>query len=157
MANGEKGLHKQTPHLFLAVFLLVLFCVPWLCSLDAHWSSDEARWLRRSADFIFAVRAGEFDQMLIAYHPGVMTMWFGGLRAFFGDTAERVSIKQLVFARWFIGAAVLIELLGAFFLLHRLFGLWISVISFTFLASSPLFLAQFRRVHTDALAAVFAC
>lgn len=141
--------------LFLAVFLFVLFCVPRLFSLDAHWSSDEALWLRRSADFIFAVRAGEFDQTLRTYHPGVMTMWLGGLRAFFLDTAEQVSIKQLLFARWFIGAAVLIGLLWAFFLLHRLFGLWSSVISFTFLACSPLFLAQSRRAHTDALAAVF--
>ena len=155
MADDKEGFHKQASRLFLGVFLFVLLCVPRLFSLDAHWSSDEARWLRRSTDFIFAVRAGEFDQTLIAYHPGVMTMWVGGLRAFLLDTAEQVSIKQLVFARWFIGTAVLIGLLEAFFLLHRLFGLWSSVISFTFLASSPLFLAQSRRVHTDALAAVF--
>ena len=40
-------------------------------------------------------------------------------------------------------------------LVYRLFGRWVAVIGATFLSFSPLFLAQSRRVHTDALAAVF--
>lgn len=42
--------------------------------LSAHWSSDEARWLQRSENFMSAVKQGKFSNTLITYHPGVMTM-----------------------------------------------------------------------------------
>ena len=100
-----------------------------------------------------AVKGRDFSETLISYHPGVMTMWIAGLRTFFIE--PQVDVPNLAFSRWFIGVAVLMGLVVTFFLLHRLFGLWISVVSFAFLACSPLLLTQSRRVHTDALAAVF--
>ena len=99
------------------------------------------------------VKEGDFSETLVSYHPGVMTMWIAGLRTFFIE--PRVDVPNLAFARWFIGVAVLLGIAVASVLLNRLFGGWVSVISFVFLAFSPLFLAQSRRVHTDALAAVF--
>ena len=61
--------------------------------LDAHWSSDEARWLNRSAQFMSAVKKGEFSDTLIAYHPGVPTMWLAGLRTFFMES--NVDVENL--------------------------------------------------------------
>ncbi len=139
--------------LILVLCLFAIASVPRLFSLGAHWSSDEALWLRRSTDFMLAVKERNFSKTLVSYHPGVMTMWIAGLRTFFFE--PKVNVRNLAFGRWFIGVVVLIGLVAAFFLLYRLFGLWVSVISFTFLVCSPLFLAQSRRVHTDALAAVF--
>ena len=149
------SLKRPTVFLFLALSLFAVASVPRLLSLNAHWSSDEARWLRRSASFMSAVAVedGNLSGTLVSYHPGVMTMWIAGLRTFFIE--PQVDVPNLTLARWSIGVAVLIGLAIAFILLNRLFGLWIAVVSFAFLVCSPLLLAQSRRVHTDALAAVF--
>ena len=99
------------------------------------------------------VKKGDFSQTQIAYHPGVTTMWIAGLRTFF--TAPRVNVENLVLARWFIGIVIWIGIGLASLLLYRLFGAWVAVAGVACLAYSPLFLAQTRRVHTDALAATF--
>ena len=143
--------HQARP--FLILFLFVVVSVPRLLSLDAHWSSDEAGWLRQSATFINAVKKGDFSETLVAHHPGVITMWVVGLRTL--ATEPHVNVQNLALARWFIGVTVLIGLSIASILIYRLLGFWIAFISFTFIAFSPLFLAQSRRVHTDALAAIF--
>ena len=143
----------KTRILLLALCFFLIAAIPRLFSLDAHWASDEARWLHRSASFISAVKKGEFSETLIAYHPGVTTMWVAGLRTFF--TVPRLDILNLARARWFIGIVVAAGISLACFLLYRLFGKWIALASFLCLAFSPFFLAQTRRVHTDALATVF--
>ena len=122
-------------------------------TLDAHWSSDEARWLNRSAQLMSAVKQGEFSETVIAYHPGVTTMWLAGLRTFF--TAPGVNVENLARARCFIGVVVWLGIGAACLLIYRLFGRWVALASFVCLAYSPLFLAQTRRVHTDALATIF--
>ena len=84
-------LSQQTARYTAGVLLIVCFFFivnsPRLLSLDAHWSSDEARWLRRSAVFMDTVEQGRFSETLIAYHPGVVTMWVAGLRTFFTPPA----------------------------------------------------------------------
>ncbi|MDE0554094.1 MAG: glycosyltransferase family 39 protein, partial [Candidatus Poribacteria bacterium] len=127
--------------------------IPRFLSLDANWSGDEARWLRRSAQFMSAMKKGEFSETLIAYHPGVTTMWLAGLRTFFAE--PRMDVENLARARWFIGIMVWAGIGVACFLLHRLFGRWVALAGFACLAYSPFFLAQTRRVHTDALATTF--
>ena len=122
-------------------------------SLNAHWSSDETRWLRRSAQFMSAVKHGEFSDTLIAYHPGVTTMWIAGLRTFFVEPS--VDVPNLARARWFIGIVVWIGIGIACLLLYKLFGQGVALAGFACLAYSPLFLTQTRRVHTDALASTF--
>ena len=136
---------------FLGFFFLI--CLPRLLSLDAHWNSDEARWLARSSEFIDAIKTGQLSETLVAYHPGVITMWTAGIRKLYMDF--QLNVENLVHARFFIGLTVLIGLLLACFLLKRLLGPWIAITSLACIAFSPLFLAQTRRVHTDALAATF--
>lgn len=144
---------SKTTRFFFILCLFSIVCIPWFLSLEAHWSSDEARWLRRSAQFMSAVKKGEFSDTLIAYHPGVTTMWIAGLRTFFIE--PHVDVPNLTRARWFIGIVALAGVGIACLLLCKLFGQWVALTSFACLAYSPLFLAQTRRVHTDALAAVF--
>ena len=133
--------------------LFVAASVPRLFSLGAHWTSDEAGWLDHSTVFMTAVEMGAFSETLVTFHPGVITMWLAALRTFF--TEPHVSVQGLALARWFIGVALLIGIGVAAMLLYRLFGRWIAVIGAAFLSFSPLFLAQSRRVHTDALASIF--
>ena len=146
--------------LFLGLCLFILISFPRLMSLDAHWSSDEGRWLNRSLVFMSAVKKGEFSETLIAYHPGVMTMWIAGLRVFFIKPHLNVPVRDqwfmnLTHARWFIGIFVWAGIGIACLLVYRLFGRWVALVSYACFAYSPLFLAQTRRVHTDALATVF--
>lgn len=100
-----------------------------------------------------AVKNGEFSETLIAYHPGVTTMWVAGLRTFFVEPL--VDVQNLARARGFIGIVVWIGIGGACILLYQLFGRLVALAGFACLSYSPLFLAQTRRVHTDALATIF--
>ena len=148
-----KPLSPKTSSLFLGVCLFVAASVSRLFSLGDHWTSDEAGWLTHSTVFIAAVDMGAFSETLVTFHPGVITMWLAALRTFFTD--PHVSVQGLALARWFIGTALLSGIGVAAMLLYRLFGRWIALIGAMFLSFSPLFLAQSRRVHTDALAATF--
>ena len=148
-----KPILLKTSSLFFGMCLFLAASVPRLFSLGAHWTSDEAVWLDHSTVFMTAVEMGAFSETLVAHHPGVMTVWLAALRTLFIE--PHVSVQGLALARWFIGVALLIGIGVAAVLLYRLFGRWIAIIGATFLSFSPLFLAQSRRVHTDALAATF--
>ena len=139
------------------VLLIVCFFFiansPRFLSLDAHWSSDETRWLNRSEQFINAVEHNRFSDTAIAHHPGIMTMWITGVRTLL--TYPQIDLLNLTLARWFIGIVISLGIGIICLLLYQLFGRWVALVSFACLAYSPLFLAQTRRVHTDALATVF--
>ena len=148
-----KPLSQKTSSLFLGVCLFVAASASRLFSLGAHWTSDEGGWLDHSTVFMAAVEMGAFPETLVTFHPGVITIWIAALRTFF--TEPHISVLGLALARWFIGVALLSGIGVAAVLLYRLFGRWVALIGATFLSFSPLFLAQSRRVHTDALAATF--
>ena len=148
-----KPFSQKTLSFFFGVCLFVVASVPRLFSLGAHWTSDEAGWLDHSTVFMAAVEMGAFSETLVTFHPGVITMWLASLRTFF--TEPHISVQGLALARWFIGVALLSGIGVAAMLLYRLFGRWVALIGAMFLSFSPLFLAQSRRVHTDALAAIF--
>ena len=149
----KKLFSLKTSSLLFGVCLFVAASVPRLFSLGAHWTSDEGGWLDHSTVFMAAVEMGAFPETLVTFHPGVITMWLAALRTFF--TEPHVSVQGLALARWFIGVVLLIGMGVAAMLLYRLFGRWAALIGAAFLSFSPLFLAQSRRVHTDALAAIF--
>ena len=148
-----KPLSLKTSSLFFGACLFVAASVPRLFSLGAHWTSDEGGWLDHSTVFMAAVEMGAFSETLVTFHPGVITMWLAALRTFF--TEPDISVQGLALARWFIGVVLLSGIGLAAMLLYRLFGRWVALIGATFLSFSPLFLAQSRRVHTDALASTF--
>ncbi len=148
-----KPFSPKISSLFFGVCLFVVASASRLFSLGDHWTSDEGGWLDHSTVFMAAVEMGAFSETLITFHPGVITIWLAALRTFF--TEPHISVQGLALARWFIGVALLVGLGVAAVLLYRLFGRWVAVIGATFLSFSPLFLAQSRRVHTDALAATF--
>lgn len=144
---------KRKHLLFFSICLLLLTLLPRLSTLESHWSSDEVLWLDRSSEFMSAVRRGDFPETRIAYHPGVPTMWLAGLRTFF--TPPGTDVENLAAARWFIGLFVSACLMFSIFFFYQFFGRWVALASFACLSTSPFFLAQTRRVHTDALATIF--
>lgn len=146
----------KTRTLLIAFGLFLIVGIPRLFTLDAHWSSDESRWLQRSSQFMQAVQTGQFEQTLQVYHPGVTTMWLAGIRRLFGNNETWRSQKDLALSRWFICVMVSAGLVAVFYLLLRLFEeTWHAATAWGFVVLNPFFLAETRKVHTDALATIF--
>ena len=147
-----------------SVLLLICFALflPRLLSLEKDWSSDEARWLSRSNAFIQGVFQGNFKESLQSYHPGVPTMWLGGIAIWtkYGNTLgipgdALITKETLALARTGISVTTGCMILLIAYMLYRLYNTQIAFFSTVFLAFDPFFLAQSRRLHTDALVACF--
>ena len=154
---------------FVSVILVVTIFfsfLPRLRSSDTAWSSDETYWLFNSRDFMLSTLGADFSSTAKSYHPGVTTMWLGGMSLwtkYKGALAAApvlssqpfLSPTNLARARLTIALITACSIAIAFFLLNKLFGLRIAAFAGIFLAVDPLFLIQSRRFHTDALAAAF--
>ena len=150
--------------IFVTISLLVF--LPREFSRDTAWSSDETYWLSHSRDFMLSTLGGDFSSTAESYHPGVTTMWLGGMSLwtkYKGALAAApvlrsqpfLSPSNLARARLTIALITACSVVIAFLLLKKLFGLRIAAFAGIFLAVDPLFLIQSRRFHTDALAAAF--
>ena len=135
-------------------------------SLDTSWSSDETYWLFNSRDFMLSTLGADFSSTAESYHPGVTTMWLGGMSLwtkYKGALAAApvlssqpfLSPSNLARARLTIALITACNIVIVFLLLKKLFELRIAAFAGIFLAVDPLFLIQSRRFHTDALAAAF--
>ena len=150
--------------IFVTISLLAF--LPREFSRDTAWSSDETYWLSNSRDFMLSTLGADFSSTAESYHPGVTTMWLGGISLwtkYKGALAAApvlrsqpfLSPSNLARARLTIALITACSVVIAFLLLKKLFGLRIAAFAGIFLAVDPLFLIQSRRLHTDALAAAF--
>lgn len=149
----------KTPLLLLVCFSLF---VPRMFSLEKDWSSDEARWLNRSNTFTQAFSEGDFEACLQSYHPGVTTMWLGGLgiwtryRNTLGVPGDALLTKNtLALARTGVVLTIVCALVLVIYILYRLYNTLTAFFAAIFLAFDPFYLAQSRRLHTDGLVATF--
>lgn len=144
----------------------LLSFLPRVLSLNAAWSSDETVWLFRSQNFMAFTLDGEFSSIPQAHHPGVTTMWLGGLslwqkyrhalpNAHLLSRSPFLAPSNLARTRLTIAVTTAVTILIAFFFLQKLFGRQIATIASIFLAVDPILLMQSRRLHTDTLAANF--
>ena len=148
------------------ITISVLDFLPRVTSLDAVWSSDETYWFFNSRDFMLSTLGADFYSTAESYHPGVTTMWLGGISLwtkYKGALAAApvlrsqpfLSPSNLARARLTIALITACSIVTAFLLLKKLFGLRIAAFAGIFLAVDPLLLIQSRRLHTDALATAF--
>ena len=144
-------------------FLLVF---PRIHSLESHWLSDEALWLRRSHHFFKSLQNGDLDQTITSPHPGVTTMWLGGISLWLrykGGLAAAVNLttkpllspETLAATRMAVVLTTIVTILIAWYLLLKLLGWWRSSLAILFISVDPFYLALSRMMHTDALAASF--
>jgi hypothetical protein len=75
MNRSPNQLTNQLPS--IGLFLLAL--APRLASLRAFVTADEAKWIKRSADFLLAFLQGDFGRTFVNPTPGVTTTWTGAL------------------------------------------------------------------------------
>ena len=148
-------------------FVLVLFTfLPRLYSLSGHWATDEDLWMQRSRNFFFALKTGQLEDTLVAYHPGITTCWLGSLSIWL--TSQQGASYNWFHSGYFLSpdmlarvrfpivslSGVLILIVGI--LLNRLFGnQLLAAVGTLFLAIEPFLLSESRRAHTDVLTALF--
>ena len=158
---------KDYRHVGIILIIIgLLSLLPRALSLNAAWSSDETVWLFRSQSFMASTLDGDFSSIPQAHHPGVTTMWLGGVslwqkykhalpNAHLLSRSPLLAPSNLARTRLTIAVTTVITILIAFFFLQKLFGRQIATIASIFLAVDPILLAQSRRLHTDTLAADF--
>jgi hypothetical protein len=127
-------------------------------------------WYLRSAHFIAAVLAGDWGNTLYSEHPGVALMWpvaiglklywaLSGIAPaaksvpsdfepihFFGP----VPVEEIAAALLPLALLISLGIVGAYFLLRRLFGETTAAVAALLLATSPYYLAQSKILQLDA-------
>ena len=163
---GSLRLSKQNvaTGIFLLFLILVTF-IPRLFSLSSHWAADEDLWMGRSRNFYFALKNGQFEDTLVAYHPGVTTCWLGSLAVWSTSrqgyykawyrSAQFFSPEMLARIRFPIAFATGVLILLTGILIYRLFGRLLASVCTLFLTIEPFLLSESRRAHTDVLTALF--
>lgn len=152
--------------LFIILLVMGALCLPRLFSLQKNWSSDETRWLSRSYRFATALQNCDFARTFQSYHPGVTTLWLAGTALWidYGRglaaaphivTKKLFSPKRLAHARLPIVLTTFLAVLVTGLLLRRMLDNTVAMVATVFFALDPFFLAESRRLHTDALATGF--
>ena len=67
---------KSKVQLFM---IIIVALIPRLLDLSAFLTLDEFLWLDRSRNFLLALHAHDWADTFQTGHPGVITMWSGGL------------------------------------------------------------------------------
>ncbi|HYN88639.1 MAG TPA: glycosyltransferase family 39 protein, partial [Ardenticatenaceae bacterium] len=166
-----------------SLLLVVLAAAIWLprgLALDRFVTTDEPRWLVRSANFYQALAHGDFVHTFQRHHPGVVTMWLGMggyLWRFPGYASEAQRrygseydkdleyerflaliqatghrpVDLLAAGRFFVVLAITLILLLAFRVAASLVGLLPALAGVLLIAFDPFFIAHSRVLHLDAL------
>jgi len=161
-----------------ALLLLGLFLAAWMprvLALDTFVTTDERKWLTRSANFYQAISHADFAATFQREHPGVTVMWAGtlGFLTYFPtyaqvapgqfaweneDLEEWLSthstltpLQLLAAGRWWIALGIALAIMVGYFPLRRLFGAPAAALATLFVAWDPFFIALSRQLHPDGL------
>jgi len=161
-----------------ALLLLGLFFAAWMprvLALDTFVTTDERKWLARSANFYQAISQADFAATFQREHPGVTVMWAGtlGFLTYFPTYAQvapgqfawenedledwlsthssLTPLQLLAAGRWWIALGIALVITAGYFPLRRLFGAPAAVLATLFVAWDPFFIALSRQLHPDGL------
>jgi hypothetical protein len=157
----------------LALFLFVLAAAPRLSGLDVFLTPDETRWTCRSTNFYTSIAMQDLPGTYQKEHPGVVTMWLGNpgrevdptddvalacrsipasklVTQTAHDTLERIA-DRLFSGRIRVALFTSLGVALAFLIAGRLVGRPTAFLGALLLAWDPLFLAQSRVLHLDAV------
>lgn len=158
--------------------LFILALIPRALALDAFLTPDERRWLERSVKFLGALLYQDWAGTLRKGHPGVTTMWtaVAGLMSKYlsGAWSEGVSVSRASLLEFLQGVPldmVSLDHLAAirfptalltsafvvalYFLVGKLLGRRVALLSAVLVALDPFYLAHSRLLHHDALVTTF--
>lgn len=164
-------------NLLLYLLLALLFILPRLYQLSQYVTADENLWLRRSANFYFALAQGDLAHTFQRPHPGVMTTWAGsggfllaypqyrgtgaGNLELDGEFHRLLAAKQqqpltiLVAGRSLVVLSCALVMLGAFFLLRQVFDTPLALLAYLLITFDPFYFSLSRLLHLDGLLTSF--
>jgi len=158
----------------------LLFFALWLprtFTLDAFVSTDEQKWLTRSANFYQALATQDWAHTFQREHPGVTVMyagmlgiiqtfpayahvaptqftWMGGeLEQFLAQQGTVTPLQLLAAGRWWIVLFASLALTLAYFPLRRLFGPGLAAAITLYVGWDPFALGLSRLLHPEGMAA----
>nr|NIO70897.1 phospholipid carrier-dependent glycosyltransferase [Anaerolineae bacterium] len=168
-------LYRSAKQWIVALGLFLLALVPRAFGLDVFVTADERRWIERSVQFFSALSVGDFADTFQTGHPGVTTKWTGtagllarylsqarqpslaGLWAFLEAVPVRpsVSVEYLPVMRFPTVLLTSACVVAVYFMVRRIFGDRVALLSGVLLALDPFYLSHSRVIHHDALATTF--
>lgn len=163
----DRSTSKKIFVIFFAIAVTIIGFLPRGLSPGAYWTPDEERWIERSLHFTSAIKEGRLKETIQSYHPGVLTMWVGGISLYpkyqhilfmfnaGGQPSGVDSQENLQTVRMGMAVITTFLILSIFFLLRALTNFKIAAIASILLALDPWYLMESRRVHTDAFATGF--
>jgi len=160
------------PELKIILFGLVIFVLSlaprvYLLGKDFH-SIDSDRWFRRAVSFQENLLKGDFAGTYQKQHPGVTTMWLGGLSykalniaypRITGENLDENIPNDFVIINFFlklpqvIAVVLTIFLLG--FIIYKFISKKIALIFLGIVLIDPFLSFYTRQFHVDALMSVF--
>lgn len=168
----------QKHRLFWLPFLLFLaLWLPRTFTLDAFVSTDEQKWLTRSANFYQALVARDWEHTFQREHPGVTVMyagmlgliqtfpayarvapaqftWTGGeLEQFLAQQGDVTPLALLAAGRWWVALFTALALTLGYFPLRRLFGAGLAAAITLYVGWAPFALGLSRLLHPEGMAA----
>lgn len=172
----SKTKRSRLPSWLLLAGLIILFLAARLPALGRFVTTDEALWLRRSANFYLAVSEGDWASTFQSEHPGLITQWAGasGFWLRFPNYAAAAEpevhdaeLLRIMENRGVGPMQVLAAGRSALVLLHaaafaalwpfasRRLGQRAAIVGMALLALDPFVIAHQRLLHLDGLLASF--
>ncbi|MEO8085118.1 MAG: phospholipid carrier-dependent glycosyltransferase, partial [Ardenticatenales bacterium] len=164
---------RSVAPLALAVAVFALALGPRLWRIDAHLTPDEMRWVCRTVGFHTGLATGDLPLTLQTGHPGVVTMWLGGLglpvapEAAWSKACLESRSSELLYALGSADRHIILDRLYAgrrrialstalmaaliVWLAGRLLGRRTALVATPLVALDPFWLAHARFLHLDAV------
>ena len=172
---NRRRLYRNAKQWIIALGLFLLALGPRAFGLNVFITPDERRWIERSVQFFSALSVGDFADTFQTGHPGVTTKWTGtvgllvkylsqarqpslaGLWAFLEAVPLRpsVSAEYLPVMRFPTVLLTSACVVAIYFMVRRIFGDRVALLSGVLLALDPFYLSHSRVIHHDALATTF--
>lgn len=140
----------------MSLLVFVFAFIPRYTTHPTPTFDEFSNWQRRTLEFRDALAAGNWAGTLIAYHPGVITLWLGALGHNIADVLYGPEIRQTDFALYTttirIPMAVFhsLGIVAAFWLIRKLLGTETALIATIFLSVEPFLVGHSQILHTDA-------
>jgi hypothetical protein len=148
---------------FMLVVLLAL--MPRTVAVGGFLTADEAyHWIGRVEDFARFIDEGAFAETNIIGHPGVTTMWLGGVasRVHYGlvelgwlPHPDADQVRYWNSLRFPIGLITVLSVVAGYALLRRLVGERVAFVAAILWATEPFLIAHSKLLHLDALVTSF--
>lgn len=163
-ASGQTAQASRAARVWPAALLLfVLALLPRAFAQGGFVTVDEAfHWFDRAQLFLYAFSRRDYIHTNLVGHPGVTTMWLGGLGSLLFDwlaglgraAAEDEGLRRALM-RLPVALVAALSVALAYPLLRRLFGGRVALLAGLLWAADPFLVAHAQLLHVDALLTSF--